>query len=257
MSRRLLAILSAVWLLALSGCLGITYSSDEGSTNATPDVAPVGEAEPFVVKGRVTTTTGEPLSGAEVWADNTLAYNSNALATTNEQGEYRIELPRADVTTWRVGGQAKLQFHGHNYEVSLAGDQTVFGSAEGAVRDLTMVLNGKVPETNDQFYGVTVSIYTDYEDEGVEDTDNLEVTLVPDGPLIDGSQGQSITQRVSGWQVLDVPIGSYTMTAKYYRPDGTVVDLMVRVRNSQTEYAMSVTAVVPPEGELAFEIKTP
>ena len=254
MLRRLLTPVLAA--LLLSGCLGVT-TTETGGPPTAPATHP-GDAEPFVVKGRVTTASGEPLVGAEVWADNTLAYNSNVLATTTAEGSYRIELPRQDVTTWRVGGNARLEYHGQRYEISLVGDQSPFGSAEGAVRDLRLVLTGPIPELAGSFYGATVAVHTDLDETQITDTDNLEVTLTPDGPLVDGSAGQVLTRRVTGgWQVQDVPIGRYNVTAKHHHPDGRIVDLVVRIRNSGNGYTSSLTAVIPPDADLEIEVQTP
>lgn len=258
---RLVVPLLVVAALLLSGCLGITTTDSGGPPSTEVVTVPVqnpAEVEAYVVKGRVTTAAGEPLANAEVWADNTLADNSNALATTAADGTYRIQLPTQDVTTWRVGGKARLEYHGQHYEISLVGDQSPFGSAQGAVRDLQLVLSGPVPDRNGEVHGATVAVYTDLDETGIEDSNTIELTLVPDGPLVDGSQGKTLTQRVTGgWQVRDVPIGRYAVTAKLHHPDGRVIDLVVRVRNSQGEYSPTLTAALPPDGDLEIEVKIP
>lgn len=258
MLRRILIPLLGA--LLLSGCLAT--SPDETNRPPTPQVTVpatgLGDVEPFVVKGRVTTAAGQPLAGAEVWADNTLAYNSNALATTDADGSYRIELPRQDLTTWRVGGQARLEYHGQRYQISLVGDQSPFGSAEGALRDLRLVLSGPIPELAGSFYGATVGVYTDLDDTQIADTADVEVTLSPDGPLVDGSQGRTVTGRVTGgWQVSDVPIGRYTVTARHHHPEGRIVDLVVRIRSSGNEYTPSLMVLIPPDADLQLELLTP
>ncbi|MDQ3492880.1 MAG: hypothetical protein M3452_06420, partial [Chloroflexota bacterium] len=44
------------------------------------------------------------------------------------------------------------------------------------------------------------------------------LTLTPDGPLVDGSTGQTIT--VVGDLVADVPVGRYSYSARYADPAG-------------------------------------
>lgn len=70
--------------------------------SAAPTASP--QATPYIMTGVVKNSAGQPLSGVEVFADNTLSlyHNMNALGTTDAQGRYRIELP-CEVGTWRPG----------------------------------------------------------------------------------------------------------------------------------------------------------
>ncbi|MGA4669520.1 hypothetical protein ACPCG0_06935 [Propionibacteriaceae bacterium Y1923] len=199
----------------------------------------------------MTTEAGEPVANAEVWADNTLAYNSNALGSTDADGAYRIELPRGDVTTWTMGGQVKIDYHGTTYTLGLEADRAPFGSSEGAVRNLVLKVAGQWPQSNDSYWGATINIHQDYESETIE-LDTVELVMVPDGPLIDGSQGETITYSLTGWEVVDIPIGRYTVSLRHTRPDGGEVDLRVRVRASGDEFTPTVTAVAFELLELEF-----
>ncbi len=67
----------------------------------------------------------------------------------------------------------------------------------------------------------------------------LELTLTPDGPLIDGSAGKTITSI--GDLVEDVAAGRYTYSARYVDPGEPARDLEIRVRDTG-DYAATVTA---------------
>jgi hypothetical protein len=74
----------------------------------------------------------------------------------------------------------------------------------------------------------------------------LEVRLTPQGPLIDGSQGQVLTRTVDLMDTVfmdDIPVGTYTVTASTLEPDGSRKP--VRVGADET----SASA----EGELGFK----
>lgn len=102
------------------------------------------------------------------------------------------------------------------------------------------------------YFGATLHLHEDLESEGIE-LDDIELQLVPDGPLIDGSQGETITRRLTGWEVLDIPVGKYTVSMTYHRPDGSDVALLVKVRNTETDVAQSVSAVAAELLEIEYQ----
>lgn len=202
--------------LALTACSEPTNGGLPGG--GTPP--PVGGVEPYVMKGTVTDRLRNPLAGVEVFADNTLAYDSNLLGVTDASGSYRIDLSGI-TTTWRGGAYVNPQFEGQVYNLRLeADDENVFAGADGAVRNFTWKLSGRTPE-GDGFYGGTVYLYGDYT---VSDFDmaNVELTFVPEGPLIDGNPGETLVLRPDPGYIYDVPIGRYTVTGRYLDPSGAV-----------------------------------
>jgi hypothetical protein len=197
--------------------------------------------EPYVVKGRVVTEDGRPLPGAEVWADNTLSYNSNALAVSAADGSYRIELPRSEALTWRMGGHIVTTYHGQQFDLDLAVDQTPFASADGAVRNFTWKLSGPHEDDASLYYGGLVYVYEDVNHNELGDG-GWQITFTPDGPLIDGSTGQPFTRDVTQGEIDGVPVGVYTVTATYLPSDGSgPVPLYIRQRDTG-DYAASATA---------------
>jgi hypothetical protein len=186
-----------------------------------PTTAAPAQVTPYVMQGVVRDAAGRPLAGVEVFADNTLYYNANALARTDAQGRYRLELPRNEPGIWKPGAYVKREYHGVFYELRLyPGDDSPFAASKGAVRDFVWRLSGR---QEDGLLGKVVYVYGE---EGVN-VANVEVTLTPSGPLIDGSAGRAITRRVTGGRIEDVPIGRYTMTARLVRDGAAPVPLLV------------------------------
>ncbi|WP_066942090.1 carboxypeptidase-like regulatory domain-containing protein [Microtetraspora fusca] len=204
--------------------------------------AGVGEIEPGVLKGRVVDGKGKPLAGVQVVADNQLLYNSNLIVPTDADGFYRVETNVA--TTFHVTATVTRQYNGQTYSLDLApDDDNSFAGPTGAIRNFTWKLTGQRADGLG-VHGSSVLIYLDYRDpqdpEAYLQDENVELTLTPEGPLIDGSQGSTITRKSSrtgdGSGVHDVPVGRYRITATYEgRP------LRVKPRNSG-EYAPEIVA---------------
>lgn len=222
-----------------------------GPTNPT---APT----PYTMKGVVKNAAGQPLAGVEVWADNTLGYNQNALGKTDAQGRYSISLPRDQIGTWQAGGKFGRQYHGQWFELSLVVDNdTAFATADGAIRNFTLMTSGEQPGGG--YYGGTVWAYLSFGGDEFE-MNRVEVTLTPDGPLLDGSAGQTLKRFVKGNLIEDVPIGRYRISAMY-RPEGGTPRPMVVMNRSEQEYADSTVVMfeyAPKYGIMAeFNLQLP
>ena len=181
-----------------------------------------------------------PLAGATVIADNTLFYDSNALAVSDSDGHYAIDVSRP-AGTWLGTAQVTRSYNGKRYVLDLDPDSVdAFAGNAGAVRNFTWKLTG---ERRDGLgtYGMSVIYYFDgFEDPQYPgqflDTDHVELTLEPAGSLVDGSVGSTIVRHgvrtADGPAVQDVPIGRYTITARYLAPDLPARPLLLRVRNT-------------------------
>lgn len=193
------------------------------------------EVEPYVVKGYVRDANGSPISGVTVFADNTFLYDSNILGVTDESGHYRIELPEV-TTSWRMGADLTKQFNGKSFTFHLAADvdQPLNGST-GAVRDFTW------KNTGGQIY-----IYPNFSSFGDNlpefNMTDLELTLTPIGPLLDGSTGQTIIKRAGpvpgGLGVDNIPIGRYKATARWLPEGHDPFPMQIRI-NYSGKYADS------------------
>jgi hypothetical protein len=202
--------------------------------------ADTGRPTPYTMTGVVVNSAGQPVQGAEVFADNTLYYNMNALATTDAKGRYTIKLPKNEQGTWAPGATVKRKYHGVTYEFRLYADNNrAFSASDGAVRKFTWRLSGELPD-GDGFIGQRVFIYG-----GTGITfgaqQRVEVTLTPDGPLVDGSPGKPITRVVEEGRITDVPLGRYRATARILRSGQPPLPLLVSPGQGGN-YAASATA---------------
>lgn len=93
------------------------------------------------------------------------------------------------------------------------------------MRNFTWRLTGQTAEGP---IGGTVWIHPDWG--GVDyDTNDVELTLTPVGPLLDGSSGKPLTWRLGeDYTREDVPVGTYTLTARHVSPGGVGRPMLVR-----------------------------
>jgi len=209
------------------------YIDDAPSGPVKPAPSPSTEqAEPFVVKGYVRDAKGNPLPGVQVYADNTLSYDSNIIGVTDEDGHYRIELANI-ATSWSMSAEHTVSYNGKKYTFKLKPDldQSLTGS-KGGVRDFTW---------NDAAGQIYIYPPLSFDDNLPSfNISDLEITLTPVGPLLDGSAGQTITKHVGpvqgGLGVDQIPIGQYKATVRWL-PDGhDPIPMQVRI-NSFAKYA--------------------
>ncbi|MPY66414.1 hypothetical protein F8S09_06850 [Deinococcus sp. SDU3-2] len=84
--------------------------------------------------GVVKDSAGQPLTGVQVFADNTLYSTTNALGKTDAWGCHRITRPR-EVGTWRAGASVQRTSGGEAWEPWLHADNgAAFPGDQGAVR---------------------------------------------------------------------------------------------------------------------------
>lgn len=214
------------------------------STPGTPSVpsgpGDVGGVEPYVMKGYVTNGQGAPLEGIEVFADNTLLYDSNILGVTDANGYYRLELP-AVATTWNAGAYVRPSFEGQTYEFDLVPDnENVFAGVDGAIRNFTWKVSGTRPDGT-SYYGSFVYVYGDYTTANFN-VDDVELTLTPEGPLIDGSTGEAVVRQPEGGQIVDVPIGRYTISGRYVDASGAEREVLLADRDGDGSFQSSLSA---------------
>ncbi len=115
-----------------------------------------------------------------------------------------------------------------------------FAGFDGAVRNFTWKISGAKPDVG--YYGSPVKAYGELL--SFINMPDVELTLTPDGVLIDGSAGAVIKKRlvdVGGGEygIDDVPIGKYTITA---RNAVTNQPLEIRIRNTGN-YANAVSGI--------------
>ena len=231
--------IAALLTAALAACGGSDTGPDEGPDNGNGGGD--GNASAYVVTGRVVDPQGQPLSGVEVVADNLLLYDSNVLGRTGSDGSYRIQLPEV-ASTYRITASYTKRWQGRDWVFPLEaqGEDEIAGNEGGDV-DFEWKLTGQRPDGG--FYGGMVVVYNSYADLELEET-NVELTLTPVGPLVDGSSGSEITAKpvvtADGDAIRGVPIGQYTITARYAAPGQTPEPLLVRRRNSGAAFSAAL-----------------
>ena len=196
------------------------------------------ETEMGVVKGRVSDSKGNGMPNVKVVIENTVYYASYVHAFTDANGYYKTKVPQG---SWHASAMIERNFLDKTYRFDLSPDSDdSFAGTEGAVRNFTWKLTGAKPYGG--FYGSDVAVYG--QPGVIYDAADVELTLTPDGPLIDGSTGTSITKKlidIGGGEdgIRDVAIGKYTITA---RNTTTNKPMQIRLRNTGV-YGSSVTTL--------------
>jgi hypothetical protein len=234
MKKLLLMLLAAQTLVAV-GC----------SKNNDTIAVVVTESAKGIVKGKVTYGDGTPIANQKVVIENTILYASYVFATTNSKGEYSVPVP---IGSWKASVQIEKEFLGKKYKFDLHPDNpNAFAGYDGAVRNFTWKISGAKPDGG--YYGSPVKAYGELM--SFINMQDVELTLTPDGALIDGSAGAVIKKRlvdVGGGEygIDDVPVGKYSITAKNVV---TGQPLEIRIRNTGN-YANSVTGIFNSDFQL-------
>ncbi|GAB3893873.1 hypothetical protein GCM10028803_08480 [Larkinella knui] len=184
------------------------------------------------LSGRVTDAQGKPLPGATIFADNTMFYNDNILATSDANGNYRMQTPNG---SWQASAQIRRTYNGKSYKLDLEPDNIdAFSGNDGAVRNFQWKLSGEKPDNPGAFYGGSVDV-TNEIGKGPYDAENIAFTFTPVGPLIDGSTGKPVVYQYDTDynRIPDVPIGRYKITA-VYKPTGAKLQVRNRVDGTYT-----------------------
>ncbi|WP_460972236.1 carboxypeptidase-like regulatory domain-containing protein [Spirosoma migulaei] len=221
----------------------VTQSACTNSTDSAigPDAAIPQEG---IVKGRVVDNQGKPVANAEIVASSTDWYNRTSTGYTNASGNYRFQVPTGVAAgSYTVSGTITLKYQGKNFKMALYEEDTrVFSAYDGAVRNFVFRLTGKRTADdgeNDMPLGATLEVHHQVNNVVWE---NLEITLEPVGPLVDGSTGKKIvtTMPEHSYHINDIPLGQYKITA---RDRVTGEKLGVTIKDSFKDYAPSVTGL--------------
>lgn len=163
--------------------------------------------------GTVVDTRGNPIAGAKILLDNTVFYASYINGSTADDGTYRLKVQPG---AWRAYASIKKDFNGRTYLLDLHPDSIDSFDDTGAVRNFVWKLEGRKPDNDWGYYGGLVKVFNET---GFYEMEDVEITLAPDGPLIDGSTGRTLVLRSGDnyWRQLayleDIPIGRYAVTA--------------------------------------------
>lgn len=217
------------------------------------DGLPAGSVQKAIVKGVVKTANGSPVANAKVVIEHTVFLATYLYATTNAKGEYSSTVPNG---SWKVSVQIEKTVGGSLYKFDLHPDNAdPFAGSDGAVRNFTWKLNGAKPGGG--FYGSNVAVYSDPL-AGIAEQD-IELTLVPETTLADGSTGAVITKMLTDmgggeYGIPDVPLAKYHITA---RNTATNQPLQLRLRNTGNfQPAISALFTAGFTGHTTYQIVT-
>lgn len=226
----------AIWLcLVMIMLLACTKSAEDTDESG---------AEKGYATGKVTDTQGNPIEGARILLDNTILYASYIHGTTDKNGVYKI---KAQPGSWRTFAYVDKTYNGQKYTIELFPDKTDAHNEEGAIRNFTWKLEGRIPWEAENYYGGFVMLRG--ADGFYEDEKDIELVFTPVGPLIDGSAGRTLTIRCGEdkWQnryeLQDIPIGRYKVKATLKKNGG---DQLLKVEDWDKQDGMK------PEIQLDF-----
>ena len=193
-----------------------------------------GPAATHQITGRLSDQSGKPLSNVKVSVFGYPRGNQETFSHVAEvpgpADRYSIDVPEGTYDAPRAS--IDVTYNGRKYMLPLASSDNTRDWGEqkdstgGLTRDFVWRISGPRPSGMGDakevatFWGASINL-----DKGADigDFGTIEVTLTPDGPLIDGSAGKVLTfKRVIPWQkhedhlLTDVPIGRYTATAKIF-----------------------------------------
>lgn len=191
-----------------------------GRTPDFPRIAP----KPRTVRGMVKDSNGNPVADAEIWvhASAVGGARTSIKGYSNAAGVYEIPLPIGICQVVQAQGNVKAK--GKTYPVSLEaadGRFDTFDAAKGHVENMVLRAAGGSSS------GVIRINNWSNVDGGI-----MEVTLTPEGNLLDGSRAYTLVFRFpnrNGGEVFlgGVPAARYTMKTRLYQ-DGDVLPMRMQ-----------------------------
>jgi hypothetical protein len=183
--------------------------------------------EQGVVTGVALDARGRPISNAMIQVK--MVFNPNVVrARTGADGRYTVRgLPPG--LSHQAWAWYEVEYGGRSYCARLAmpnlGDYDAFVPSTPVTRDFRWQLTGRIPDAGNNFFGASLSLVLSSADYGIllENGDDVEVRLTPQGPLVDGSEGSVVTRtlrfNLTGWasRIDDIPHGIYSVAATRVR----------------------------------------
>jgi hypothetical protein len=194
--------------------------------------------------GKVTDHQGYGVSNATIYIEHPIFKDRGAQTSSSADGKYKLKIVEG-LGQWVVKGYVLTKFNGRVYKMLLHPDNSEsFTIEEKPVRHFEWKLQGHYPDLSlNLLYGGSAELYPDPNSE-IYDTENVEFTFTPDGPLIDGSAGKvlKLSGGKSGTQnkniIHDIPIGKYKVSARYKT---TGKKLLVADVWNEDQYGESIT----------------
>lgn len=184
-----------------------------------------------MIRGKVLTADGRPVAGAKIVVSSVIWYNENTVTSTLENGTYSRKLAGLGSDAFYAYASIQKDYNGKRYTMDLHPESTNdFFPEDGAVRNFTWKLTGEQVGRSTGIYGGQVTVAS--EPGTFYDYTNVTLTLVPQGALIDGSTGSTITIKVPNSQKIEVPIGRYLVSAVYAPPGQAQKTMQIRLSDT-------------------------
>ena len=200
------------YCLLMTGLLGLASCTKSGDPSAAPTP---GVPETGYVTGHVVDAQNRPLQDAEVAVNSTGAYAPNLFAHTDANGNYRIKLPLGPQTgQYYVRGHVRFTYENQPYNLMLLTENDrPFTIDESPVRNMHLTLAGDRAQnfSDSGYFGGTLEVDNHTSNAHFP---NIEVTLEPAGPLVDGSTGVTQVAKPDWMYSYNIPVGKYRVTAR-------------------------------------------
>ena len=200
----------AISLISLVACSKFTGEgiAPDGGSNATSQAG--------YVSGTVRDAQGKPIKGAEITINNTGGVVNNLIGYSDANGNYKIKLSTGGgplIGSYYVRGHVTVNYLNHPFKLALfVEDDSAFSPEEGAVENLYLAIAGERSNFGDSgWYGGTIEVDNHTSESHFPD---IEVTLEPVGPLVDGSIGKTQVAQPDWMYSYNVPVGQYKITAR-------------------------------------------
>ncbi|TLV03727.1 carboxypeptidase-like regulatory domain-containing protein [Dyadobacter luticola] len=195
--------------------------------------------------GKVTDQNGQGVAGATIYTANTVFKDRGAEVTSSSNGAYKIAMVEG-LGQWIAKAYTLAEYNGRVYKMPLHPENSdSFTAEEKPVRNFEWRIQGHMPDKGlNLYYGGSAELYRDL-NSNLYDSENVEFTFTPVGPLIDGSAGKTL--KLSGGKsgsnnynrIDDIPIGRYKVSA-IYKPTGETLG----VRDAWNDYDYYTTITV-------------
>ena len=244
-------VLMLTWAVALTACGGEPERPD--GEPPLPGPAPAQEKPAAnTVAGRVLDARGQAVADAEIhiWP---AMFDGFVKTHSDAQGHYQSVALSPQTAPYYAQAYKAVTFHGRRYCLRLSGesrsDRDAFNPAEGVTRNWHWKLTGDSGDAPDvigsEFWGGSISLGNHVnvgpdDAQWVDPGQQVELTLVPDGALIDGSPATTLVRQARVEEGLgDLPVGRYTVSAAAVNGDGSRTPLRVSMDYLEEEPGFS------------------
>lgn len=270
-TRRLYSVLAFLLLVAIgvliTGCGSNPSSAPESNSPSTlspqstltsnptapPEMTPTSlvntgcTAQPNIICGRLVDGQGMALTNAIIQIEGVSNDGENVqyIPPVAQDGTYSVQVATG---FYKVSAYAQATYQGAMWQLALHPDDNSnrgLPSVNGIVKNFTWLLTGTIPDENPSnflsHYGAAINVTASGQtlDQDIPQGSNLHFTLTPQGPLIDGSTGQTLTfdrtvevaSSLNDSFLEDIPLAVYTIAVSGTTPDGNSLNLSI---NTQT-----------------------